>query len=272
MTLTPRRTAVVAGESVSLEINLETNSTASSPTGTISITDTTTGKSLGSIAVSAQTDPSTKASIGHAFLNIPGQQLNSGQNTISATYSGEGNYIASSNTTAVSYTGPFSLSLGQASLTLAPGSTTGNTIAFTVVPNGGSVLNAANMAFSCPGTLPAGLTCSFSAPVVGSNGTVTSTLTVILSSPLTPEQSTTVAWLGTGGMTGLACLILLGLPGNRKRFHAAVALCALSALSFSIGCPDNFGTAFFAFRRQPATQNRLRRFLKSCLQRVGSIE
>jgi hypothetical protein len=235
MAFTASHANITAGQSVSFEINLETKSTASSPTGTVTVTDATTGKQLSSISVSAQTDATTGASIGHAFLNVSGQQLASGANTITASYAGDGNYTASSSTTSVSYTGPFSVNLGAASLTLAPGATSGNTIAVTITPNSGTTLDPASLFFSCPETLPQGLTCSFSAPVTLSNGSVTSTLTIILSSPLIP-QSNVVAWYGAGSMTGLACLFMLGLPGRRRRLPLVVALCTATVFAFAVGC------------------------------------
>jgi hypothetical protein len=244
MAITPSRTNVTAGESVSFEIVLATSSFANSPTGTVTLTDTTLGVALGSVPVSAATDSSTNASIGHAFINIPGQILASGTNAITISYGGDTNYIASSGTVNVTYTGPFSLTLPATSLTLAPGATTGNTLAIAVSPNSGSTLNAAKLFFSCPGTLPAGLTCAFGAPTAGANGAVNSTLTIALSAPLTApsNQSSSAAWLGAGGAAALACVLLIGLPGRRRRYPLAVVLGAVSLLTFAVGCTGGSGT------------------------------
>lgn len=82
------------------------------------------------------------------------------------------------------------------------------------------------------------MSCSFSTPVTGSNGAVSSTLTILLSGPLATPQSKSgaIALLGTGAITGLAGLMLLGLPGRKRRYHFVILLGAISVFAFVTGC------------------------------------
>ncbi len=237
MTLGSSQTTVAPDDSVLLKINIGTTTMAASPTGSVVLTDTTTGKTLATLPVAASTDAAGH-SVASASVSIPGTQLAGGANVITATYAGDTNYIGSTSTVTVSYTAAFTLTLPQSTMTLAPGSTTGNSLLLTVTPASGTTLNPSALAFGCPGTLPAGVTCSFSAPVAGSNGSVSSTLTILLSGPLAAPQvkSATLALLGTGAVTGLACVVLLGLPGRRRRYHFVVLLGAVSILATVVGC------------------------------------
>lgn len=235
--VTPSRTTVTGGESVSLTVLVKTASTASSPSGSVTITDITTGKPLGTAAVAAATDASSGASIGTAFLTVAGSQLATGSNSLQASYSGDANYVASTGTQAVSYTGPFSLALAAPSLTLAPGATSGNTITITVAPNGSAVLSPSTLSFLCPGTLPTGLSCVFSAPTAGAGGSVSSTLTIVQSAPLVQSAapSNRLAWFGASGVAGLACLFSFGIPARRRRLLTVVLAVACVSL-FAAGC------------------------------------
>ncbi len=237
MALSASQTTVAPGGSVLVRVSVGATTAAASPTGSVVLTDTTTGKTLATLPVVASTD-ATGNSIAYATTSIPGQQLAGGANVISAAYAGDNNYTGSNGTLTVSYTVPFALTLPQSTLTLSPGSTTGNTMAIAVTPAGGTTLNPSTLAFGCPGTLPAGMTCSFSAPVLGSNGFVSSTLTILLSGPLAAPQSKsgTMALLGSGAIAGLAGLVLLGLPGRKRRYHFVVLLATISVFASVTGC------------------------------------
>ncbi|WP_058189093.1 Ig-like domain repeat protein [Terracidiphilus gabretensis] len=238
MTLGSSQSTVAPGGSVLVKVNIGTATSAASPTGSVVLTDTTTGKTLTTVPLLASTDTSGN-SIANAAVSVPGQWLANGANVISATYAGDTNYTGSTNSLTVSYTAPFALTLPQATLTLSPGSTTGNTMAITVTPAAGTTLNPSSLIFGCPGTLPTGMTCSFSTPVAASSGAVSSTLTITLSGPLAAQsQPRTIALLGTGAMTGLACIVLLGLPGRKRRFHFVVLLATISVFAFVTGCTN----------------------------------
>lgn len=238
--ITPSRTTISAGQSVSLSVLVETTSTADSPSGSVAIVNTATGKTLGTAVVTATTDAKSGASIASTFITVDGSHLANGSNTLQAVYSGDGNYLTSSGTQTVSYVGPFSVALASTSLTLAPGATTGNSVAITITPTGTATLTPSALSLQCPGTLPVGLSCSFSAPTTGAGGVVTSTLTLVQSAPLTQMTVATnrMGWLGASGVAGLACLFFIGAPVRRRRYFAVVlGVASLSMLA--VGCGDS---------------------------------
>ena len=237
LTLSASQTTVAPDASVLVKVNIGTATSATSPTGNVVLTNTATGQTLATIPLIASTDAATNNSIAYGTVNIPGKLLAGGANVINAAYAGDNNYSGSNGTLTVNYTAAFTVSIPQSTITLAPGATTGNTTVITVAPASGITLNPATLNFSCPGALPAGLTCTFSAPVLSAGGAVSSTLTIVLSGPLAASQSNAVAWLGTGAMTGLASIFLLGMPGRkRRRYHFLILLGALSVIASITGC------------------------------------
>ena len=238
MTLVASHTMVSATQSVGFQITLETTSTASSPSGTLTLTDTTSGKVLGTATVVAQTDASGN-SIGHAALDVAGNLLTSGSNAITASYAGDTNYTGSSANTTITYAAAFQLALAQSAVTVPAGSAGSGPIALTVTPSAGTTLNTANMVFSCPTTLPAGLTCSFSTPILNSTGTVSSNLTILASTPLASVTEPALPGKLAGGVVALACLLFFGWPGKKRNIRLLVVVCSVGMLFFVSGCAGN---------------------------------
>ena len=238
MTLVASHTMVSATQSVGFQITLETTSTASSPSGTLTLTDTTSGKVLGTATVVAQTDASGN-SIGHAALDVAGNLLTSGSNAITASYAGDTNYTGSSANTTITYAAAFQLALAQSAVTVPAGSAGSGPIALTVTPSAGTTLNTANMVFSCPTTLPAGLTCSFSTPILNSTGTVSSNLTILASAPLASATEPALPGKLAGGVVALACLLFFGWPGKKRNIRLLVVVCSVGMLFFVSGCAGN---------------------------------
>jgi Pro-kumamolisin, activation domain/Bacterial Ig-like domain (group 3) len=247
------RTTVQPGQKVTFSLSVTGVNHGAPPTGTAVFTDTTTGIVLGTEAITPGSSTST-APVSIAYVTVSSTQLQSGTNTIAASYSGDSNYIAATAATAaVTLAASFTTSVNPASLTLAPNAT-GSAIV-TATPNGSTVLNPASMTFSCPATVPAGFACLFSAPTAGGNGSVNSTLTLQLASPLVIEHSLVTTtrmsrgrqsrgkWLGAGAIASLAGLVMLGLPGRRRRVLLVLTMIAFSSLSFTIGCGGNGGSA-----------------------------
>jgi len=238
MTLTSSHTTVSPTQSVSFEITLETNSTANSPSGSVTLTDTTTGNLLGTATVAAETDASGN-SIGHAFLNVPGNQLGSGQNTIAVNYPGDTNYTGSSTKTVITYTSAFQIALGQSAIALPAGTKSSGAVSILVTPGTGTVLNLANLTFSCPVAMPVGLTCSFSAPVLNSNGTVSSNVTLLASAPLASMTKPAFPGKLAGEVVALACLVFFGLPGKKRNIRLFAVVCSAGVLFAASGCSSN---------------------------------
>ena len=111
LTISPDATTTVAsssttstgfGQSVTLSATVTANAPGSgTPTGSVDFFDTTTGDDLGSVALSGG-----KASLSTASLPV-------GANTIKVTYSGDGNFLASSASTGT-------ITIGQSIIVLDP--------------------------------------------------------------------------------------------------------------------------------------------------------
>jgi Bacterial Ig-like domain (group 3) len=164
-----------------------------------------------------------------------------GVNTITASYSGDSNYIAASVASlTISLSGSFTTTINPTSLTLAPNGT--GSVAVTVTPNG-TVLTQNSLTFACPATMPAGIACSFSPAILESSGAITSTLTLQLAAPLyvKPTSSASVrasrrGWLGAGFTGSLAGLVLLMLPRRRRHHLLALSMIFCSSLLITVGC------------------------------------
>ncbi len=154
--------------------------------------------------------------------------------------------------TSVTSSGSFTVSGAAATVTAGA---SGNSM-ITVTPTGGF---AGNVAITCGTTLP-GVSCTalnVTVPSGGGNGTGQLAINVTAPSAQNAMASVTPAerrlyaagmipasggqsWWTLSGITGLAAIILLLLPG-RKRFHAALGLGLVCVLSFMLGCSGYSG-------------------------------
>jgi hypothetical protein len=167
--LSTSATQLATGQSLTLTATVTTSATA--PTGTVTFSDGT--DTLGAVPIS-----NGMASIITA--------LNSGTQTIIATYSGDTNNSASTSrpvTITVNASPPpppppedFALQLAQTAIILAPG--TSGQIGFTITPQNGfnQQLN-----LTCSG-LPTGASCSFSPAMLTPAATATGTMTITMAS------------------------------------------------------------------------------------------
>lgn len=241
--LNSTRTTVQPGQNVLFSVTMTGVPNGVSPTGTVIFTNATTGVVLGSEALVASSS-STASPISIAIVTLPSTRLQLGKNTITASYSGDANYAPASITAlTVTLSGMFTTTINPASLSLAPNAS--GSVTVTATPTGSTLLTAGSISFSCPSTMPAGIACSFSTPVLSSQGAVSSTLTLQLTAPLyVPVASNHKADIGVfhrvllgGGASGsLAGLLLLLLPRRRRYLHLAVLMIAFSAVFFAVGC------------------------------------
>ena len=181
-----------------------------------------------------------------------------GNESVTATYSGDTNYVASGPSATVAFTvtqaqvGNFTLSGSAATVTAGSG---GNST-ITLTPTGGFT---GSVAITCGTTLP-GVTCSplnVTVPSGGANGTgqlvvnvtAPSSATTAMDSPagqnlwaahLPVAPSGRTGWWVLSGGTGLAACLLLFLPG-RKRYRAALGAGLVCVLSFTLGCGGGSG-------------------------------
>jgi len=173
---------------------------------------------------------------GSATFDIQAGSLNTGEDTITATYSGEGNYSAATGFSSVNVAVPVnpSFAVGGTAVTVKSGATTANTSTITVTPSGGFTGNVAMTATvtSSPAGAQHPPTLSFGSttPVTISG---TSAGTAILTISTTAATSTAmvqpkplgVPWYAPGAT--LACLLLLGIPKRRRRWLTILGVLTL---------------------------------------------
>lgn len=206
--VTPASSSVTTMQSLQVTVTVSGGSGSPTPTGTITLTS---GNYTSSVAT---------LSSGSATITIPAGSLAVGNDTLTASYSGDSNYGAATGTASVIVIAPgFTLSASPASLSVAQGGTGTSTITVTDVGGftGGVTLAASG--------LPSGVTASFAAgsaagtqvltvtantsatttsspvtvTITGTSGSLTATTSVSLS--ITPEPSFTAGPGGTTSMT-----------------------------------------------------------------------
>jgi hypothetical protein len=215
-----------------IQVQVTTSSLASAPTGTISLT--ANGNTLAtSSSFQASHNISTGAAFSYVSFSVQGTQLQKGANTLTATYSGDNNYIGSTGTLVVTRTQP-ALTLASGAIAIEAGATTGNTAAISATPSGSF---AGLVKLSCSVTeTPSGatspITCGVPTTInITGIGTVSSTLTVN-STATTSAGAYVVTITGADAATGTITasttsqVIVTGIPGIALANSAPITLTA----------------------------------------------
>ena len=242
-TLTASSSNVVAGATVTI--------TASVASASSSVTTVPTGSIQFYVDNVASGSAMTLTS-GSVTLSLPTTNLASGAHTISAAYSGNTMYAGSKRAAVIDVTSDFTLVGSASSITVKAGATAvGVTYTLTSLSNfaGSVALTASSSTLNASG--------GFSVtPVVltaGGTGTSVFTLSAYVSSA---TKSTLQAanhppsakpWEFAGGSMAFASVLLILLPGRRRRLTGAagifsVLLLAVGAMG-TIGCGSNGSTA-----------------------------
>lgn len=205
--------------------------------------DVTVGSSIGlpipatgSVVLSGGGYNSTATPISGSQItfNIPAGALALGADTLTASYTPDTQsstvYLAGSGTTTVTVAAPAppSFNISNGSVSLYPGIFTNNTVAVTVTPAGGFTGNVTLTATitASPHDAQDLPTLSFgsTSPVsITGTGSGTATLTILTTAPvnalLAPSGRRFPRSLQAAGAGGsaLACLLLFGIPGCRRR-------------------------------------------------------
>jgi beta-glucanase (GH16 family) len=222
------------GEAQALTVTVDVGGTSGSPEPTGSVTLTS-----GSYTSAAST-----LSRGSVTINVPAGSLAIGADTLTADYSGDGNYSPATGTSSVTVTTTVnsSFTVSGTTATINPGTTTGNTSTITVMPSGGftgSVVLTATITSSPNGaqdvpTLSFGATSPVS--ITGATaGTATLTITTTAATVASETQPKRpgVPWYAAGAT--LACLLLFGIPVRHRSWRTMLGLLALLvALSGSL--------------------------------------
>jgi len=161
-----------------------------------------------------------------------------GPHTITAAYAGDANYSVATGSISVTVILAPGLTLSGTAVSLTAGATTGNTSTITVTPtNGftGSVSLSAMIASGPTGAAnPPILSFGSTNPVsITSANAATATLTVLTtgtnSASLAHPAVRGAGGLGAGG-AALACLMLFGLAGARRRGRSLLGMVLLAAM------------------------------------------
>jgi hypothetical protein len=232
---------ILSGQSVTFTAKVTLQSGTGSPSGSVMFLDGSA--QMGSSALSG------------ASASFSSTKLSMGTHQITATYSGDSDYAASTSAAvsiavAAAPAADYSLSLSSPSLTVAPAGS--GTLTVTVSPQNGF---SQTLTFACSG-LSTGATCGFAPQSVNpSAGAIATTLTVDVSSA-TAMQSLSTLPFSTCPVLAF-CIITIGLGGvagaaRRKRSLTRIArlafLCIVSATVFALflisaGCGSNVAQA-----------------------------
>ncbi|MHB8501470.1 MAG: Ig-like domain repeat protein [Candidatus Acidiferrales bacterium] len=246
-------TGVTTATPVTLTASITSNSnSAVGTTGTVTFFNG--GVQIGSpaavtpVAATASTGAGGTATLTTTFSST-------GTKTITAQYNGDMNYALSAVSSSITVTvtqatvGTFTMAAGPATVTTtagASGTMATGTSAITITPSGGF---ASAVTVTC-GTIP-GVTCS---PLTIAAGSTTGSLTINVNDPsssmtamvmpdtqnlwasTTSKGSNAKGWWTLSAGTGFAALFLFFLPGERKRYRAALGLGLVCVLSFTQGC------------------------------------
>jgi hypothetical protein len=193
------------------------------PTGSVTFKD-------GSTTIGTGTVSSGKA----AFAT---SSLTAGTHSITAVYGGDTNFTGSTSPALIQVISPastgFTLSANPSSASVNPGSSA--TYKITVTPTGFS----GSVSFSCPSSLPAGVSCSFSPNPLSVSGSaaVSTTLTIATTAPTSSMVMPTDINPARGNMNLLASLSAMGLVGlvltgdwKKRKLSSRVIIMAVIAL------------------------------------------
>jgi sugar lactone lactonase YvrE len=242
VTVTPAEATITNQQSDTVTVSVAGSSGQPTPTGTVN---------LASGSYNAQ---QTLAS-GSASFTIAAGTLGSGANTLTASYSGDGNYGAASGTASVTVAqatitvpAPASITPGASGTstgTISAGSTYSGTLDLTC-----SLTGSPSGAVSLPtcGLSPAAVTL-----ISGGNATTVFTVnTTAASTTALNRPAGTNLWRLGGGGAALAALLFFGIPARRRRWITMAALLMAFIVVGAIGCGGH-GSSSSSGSSTPAT-------------------
>lgn len=184
-----------------VQVDIETSSFGSAPTGTITLS--ANGTTLGSSSNFITGTMSDGTALSYVNFNVQGTQLVSGLNTLTTSYSGDSNYQGSTATSAVTVQ-QASFTLRAGTVRTTAGSTTGSTTTITASPvNGFAGLVNLNCAVTdAPSDAVSPISCSVPA-TFNITGTASATGTLTIGSTAATTGGTyTVTISGADTATG----------------------------------------------------------------------
>ena len=243
MAVTPSASSITSVQALTVTVTIGGRIGMPAPTGTVTLTS-------GSYASAP-----TALSNGSLALDVPAGSLALGVNTLTAAYSGDGNYNPTAGTASITVTDArlASFTVNGTGITVSPGATTGNTSTIAITPaNGfsGSVVLSAVISGGPSGAsdFPTASFGSTSPVTIAGARTGTARLTISTtpasSNPRCIATSTPPMRL-PWSIPGVASLALvLGIRGWRRRWRVVLAMMSLLVVltSGAVAC-GNGGAA-----------------------------
>jgi len=222
MTVTPSATLITNQQSLNVAVTVAETSGSPSPTGIITLT---------SGSYSAQ------MTLPNAAFTVPPGALNTGPNTLKASYTGDGTYTASSGTATVNVSEV--VVSAAAPSPVAPGNSATSTITLNTGSSYSGTLNLSCSLTTSPASAQSPPTCALNPATVtvATGATATASLAVKTTAATTAlmQPSDKLLGMGEGGLA-LAGLVMLGTSFRRRRWLSVLALLAISISCAGIGC------------------------------------
>jgi subtilase family serine protease len=234
VTVTPASSRLA--ENSALNVTATVTGSSGTPTGTVSLTG------------GGFTSEKQLLTNGSTVVNIPGNSLNAGTDTLTVIYSGDSEYQSGSGTNAVTVTGSTYTLSATVPAAVASGSSTSSSVTVT-----GSGSYAGTVSLTCALTAyPSGArtgdlpTCTGGQAVTLNPAFGMTAVTVNLQVSTTSPTSSALAspkpghgqgWAGGGAI--LAFLVFLGIPARRRTWQSMLGvLVAMVAMGSMAGCEN----------------------------------
>ena len=235
--LTPMVTVTPASSSVdssqSLNVTVAVTGSGATPTGTVTLTS-------GSYNSGVVTFGSSGCTAASCVITIPGNSLNVGNDTLTATYSGDPVYASGVGTAPVTVTqSAFALAATTPSAIATPGGSTTSTVTVsshtfytgTVTLTCSLTSYPVGAVYSPYCSFTSGSTVSMSAGTpTPTSSTATVTTTAASSELVYPKMpGRGRGWVGAGGGAVLALLVFLGIPARRRSWRQMLGVLVMMA-------------------------------------------
>ena len=231
----PNTASISSLQSDQVQVVVQTSSLGAYPTGTITLTSN--GTTLATLT-GFQKSSFNGADAVFGTVTLSGNALAAGVNTITATYSGDANYIgAVGNSNITVAEASFALS-SAGSINIAAGATTGNTSQITVAPSNGFVglVNLSCAVTSAPPSASSPVTCALPATINLTGTASASAMLTVTTATSTTSGSYTVTVKGTDATTGkISATTTVGVIVTGGLSNASFALTNSGPLSFAAG-------------------------------------